>query len=1315
MTRTPKLVVLGMMSKMPVAGVVWQTVHYLVGFKRLGYEVYYVEAHARTPSMLMDREDDDSSAKAAAFIANVMVRFDLGDRWAFHALHGDGRCYGMSKPKLDALYRDAALLVNLHGGTEPLPEHSATGRLVYLETDPVQLQVELASGLQSTIDFLEPHCAFFTFAENLGAADCGLPVSDRYHFRPTRQPVVLDFWDKNAGPARNFFTTIGNWRQNWRSVSFCDETYHWSKHHEFEKFLDTPARTGHRFELSLSSVEPDEQQLLQEHGWKVRRALDFSTDVDAYREYVARSRGEFTVAKDQNVRLRTGWFSDRSATYLAAGRPVVTQDTGFGNILPVGRGLFPFSTGEEIVDAIAEINSDYRLQRRAAREIAAEFFDARSVLGRLLEDVGLPSAQPARPSTGVTRSSPAPDERTRTSLVIPCFDLGEYLTEAIESVRAQTLPPDELIVVDDGSSDRATLDVLTALEREGVTVLRTENRGASAARNHGIERARGEFVLCLDADDVLLPRFLERTVAALEENPGAAIAATHVEFFGNAEGVWEPPDFNPTLLLWENCVGSASVFRRSAWRESGGYAALPAFQDWDLWISMIERGWRWVVVPDVLYRYRVRSGSISERGRELRPELLRAIQERHPDTYRKTSADVRIAMDAEIRRLRELVRSHDADIHVKDTEVLSLKEALREHQYAEAATRPPANARAEETQFGRLESIVASVASPDAKLVGAEARGDGSLHLTPLGGWVGDTTTDTRATSSELERLVLQGAEFLLVPPTAQEALEQAPELLRSLECRYYGTLRDEDEGLLFDLRRRLELPSFSVVICTYQRPELLRRSLASALAQDYPNDRFEVVVVDNEPSEQTRAIVAEARLGSPVPLSYFIEERNGLSAARNTGIAHARGEFVAYLDDDASAATHWLAAFATVVNQHGALAVGGRVELSVEPGSTEPPWLEDQYARGFFGLNYRDWGKKERIFRIRRPLYLGGGNSAYAKRLFSYFGGFRADLGRTGGSLMAAEETLLNALLERHDVPLYYSDDAVVDHLISGKRLTKRHVRRKAYWAGVSNAIVEHLLGEERAPAMRKQRGGGNGFELAHDLGLALRRARVSLSERLGRPVQPTQRVNWTTEHWLAEIEQWPEGRAKYEELANAHAVLGHEAEAEEALSRVTAYTAPSTSANVIRTLASRRLLRAQYELLVQDIHRVLNATVPLEARVLIASRGDERLATLEGRQGWHFPQDSQGVYAGYYPADSDEAIAQLEQLRAKGAEFLVFPVTSLWWLEHYLGLAQYLEEHCRLVRRGEPCTIYALREPSDLRRHRSASDPPQRLTVSV
>src|SRR5712691_1354798 len=308
-----------MMSSMPVAGVVWQTIHYLVGLRQLGYDVYYVEAGGNQPSaMLLEgatcsgkelSSDGDRVVAACSFIARVMNRFELGGKWALHEVYG-GRVHGMSDSELSALYREAALIINLHGGTIPRPEHYATRRLVYLETDPVSLQIE----------FLDAHCAFFTFGENYGRPDCKLPVSDRFAFKPTRQPVVMEFWE-NAANVRSpsTFTTIGNWRQGHRNVWFKGEEYLWSKHAEFLKFLDLPGRTGQAFELALSTREftEDDRRTLEGHGWRIRNALEFSLDADAYRDYIRASRGEFTVAKDQNIRLRSGWFSDRAATYLA--------------------------------------------------------------------------------------------------------------------------------------------------------------------------------------------------------------------------------------------------------------------------------------------------------------------------------------------------------------------------------------------------------------------------------------------------------------------------------------------------------------------------------------------------------------------------------------------------------------------------------------------------------------------------------------------------------------------------------------------------------------------------------------------------------------------------------------------------------------------------------------------------------------------------------------------------------------------------------------------------------------------------------------
>lgn len=389
--RPQRVVLLGMMSKMPVAGVIWQTLHYLVGFRRLGFDVFYVEAHGITPTKLMRGPADDSATRAAEFINRTLRRFDFGHAWAFHALHEpEARCFGMSASRLRELYDDAALIINLYGGTVPRPEHYRTGRLIYLETDPVEMQVQLFHEDGWAIDFLAPHAALFTFGENYGRPDCRLPVSERFRFLPTRQPVVLDFWQTapNGNGDLRAFTTIGNWRQH-RPVELQGELYYWSKEREFRHFLDVPARTRQRFELALSNYDDEAKRLLEENGWRVREALSMSGDVDAYRSYITSSRGEFTVAKDQNVRLRSGWFSDRSATYLAAGRPVVTQETGFSDNIPTGAGLFAFSSIAEIESAFASIDAAYERHCRAAYQIAREFFDYRVVLTRLLRDVGL--------------------------------------------------------------------------------------------------------------------------------------------------------------------------------------------------------------------------------------------------------------------------------------------------------------------------------------------------------------------------------------------------------------------------------------------------------------------------------------------------------------------------------------------------------------------------------------------------------------------------------------------------------------------------------------------------------------------------------------------------------------------------------------------------------------------------------------------------------------------------------------------------------------------------------------------------------------
>jgi glycosyltransferase involved in cell wall biosynthesis len=241
------------------------------------------------------------------------------------------------------------------------------------------------------------------------------------------------------------------------------------------------------------------------------------------------------------------------------------------------------------------------------------------------------------------------DGRPTVTVVIACFDLGRYLGEAVGSVLAQTFRDYELVVVDDGSTDPRTLDVLAQYERDGIQVLRRPHGGVSAAKNAGIEIARGEYIVVVDADDVLLPRYLERTVPHLERGTDVGIVATDSRTFGKRRGVYRATPYDPVKLLWRNVVsGSGSLFRRSCWEAAGGYA-LDGFEDWNLWISIVERGWKWAVVPETLYRFRVRSGTVSETARARRSELLPELVALHRETYEAHVADIVVQMDEALR------------------------------------------------------------------------------------------------------------------------------------------------------------------------------------------------------------------------------------------------------------------------------------------------------------------------------------------------------------------------------------------------------------------------------------------------------------------------------------------------------------------------------------------------------------------------------------------------------------------------------------------------------------------------------------------
>ena len=385
-TARPKIIVLGILFWYPLAGVTYQFLHFLLGLRKLGYDPYYVEDSAR---WIYNPNLGDSSPDARPNIdtvAPILERHGLADRWAYRGHYEGGQCYGRTETQIAELYATADIMINVTGAQELREEHLRCPVRVYLETDPVVSQIQIAQGDKNTMAALDLHTHHFTYGENLGGSDCLLPVG-RYQWRPTRQPVLLDFWQPLPPLPGAAYNTIATWKNVGRDIVFQGETYYWSKDREFLKFIDLPQRRSDRFELA-AGVDTPTRQRLETQGWHLADPVHISRDMERYKQYIRQSRGEFSVAKDQNIRLKSGWFSDRSACYLAAGRPVINQETGFSHHLPTGRGLFAFHTMDDILVAVDAIEKDYVGNCRTAHEIAVEYFAAEKVLTNVLGQLG---------------------------------------------------------------------------------------------------------------------------------------------------------------------------------------------------------------------------------------------------------------------------------------------------------------------------------------------------------------------------------------------------------------------------------------------------------------------------------------------------------------------------------------------------------------------------------------------------------------------------------------------------------------------------------------------------------------------------------------------------------------------------------------------------------------------------------------------------------------------------------------------------------------------------------------------------------------
>src|SRR5438132_1713998 len=360
-----KIVVLHFAAQMPLAGIGWQAINYLLGIEQLGYEAWYVEDVGANPYDPWTNSVVTECHYNVAALRRMMDRYGFGQRWAYWDASRNAY-YGLSRDRVEALYAEGDGIINLCGATNLREEHLRCPIRIMVDTDPVYEQIKYAKVDRSARAYLDAHTHFFTYGENLGTANCPVPLCG-ITWRPTRPPVDLRRWPQPHGfpPC---FTTVGTWENKGKNIDFEGKTYVWSKHVTFTQFLDLPKqRPEICFRMAMLPPSDQVRSEISTRGWSLVDPRPISADMARYAGFIAGSRGEFTVAKDIYVRSNCGWFSDRSACYLAAGRPVVTMRTGFSNLYPVGHGLFEYSNYEEALAGIDAINSDYAFHSRAAR------------------------------------------------------------------------------------------------------------------------------------------------------------------------------------------------------------------------------------------------------------------------------------------------------------------------------------------------------------------------------------------------------------------------------------------------------------------------------------------------------------------------------------------------------------------------------------------------------------------------------------------------------------------------------------------------------------------------------------------------------------------------------------------------------------------------------------------------------------------------------------------------------------------------------------------------------------------------------------
>lgn len=397
-----RIIVAGLAGLYPVGGVLWDYLQYVVGLSRLGHDVYYFEDTWQWPYQPVERRYTDDPTYSVGAIRDFLERYEprLVERFRYVHLHE--RSYGMEDDAWRRIVATADLFINVSGASMLPDALGSATRRCFIDTDPGYNQIVLvepptwAANPERWRAIVMAHDSFFTYAENIASPDCRMPDAG-IDWQPTRMPVVRDLWRAEPPSPKLPWSTVTTWNDFAGELVYNGRRYR-SKDAGFERILELPSLAGDSFMIALGGRSAPRERLANA-GWQVVDGPSATLTPADYWALISGSRGEISPAKDIYVAMRTGWFSCRSACYLASGRPVVVEDTGWSNVLPHGYGLVPFTTPAEASEGIARVNADLARHSQAALEIASEF-DSAAVLNSLVDRALTQPETRARPTTG---------------------------------------------------------------------------------------------------------------------------------------------------------------------------------------------------------------------------------------------------------------------------------------------------------------------------------------------------------------------------------------------------------------------------------------------------------------------------------------------------------------------------------------------------------------------------------------------------------------------------------------------------------------------------------------------------------------------------------------------------------------------------------------------------------------------------------------------------------------------------------------------------------------------------------------------------